>query len=50
LFEASLGKQSKEPYLKKNPSQKWAGGVTQGVSPQYCQKKKKKHTFPSFLQ
>jgi hypothetical protein len=33
------------PYLKKNPSQKRADGVTQGVDPefkpQYCKKKKK---------
>jgi hypothetical protein len=32
------------PYLKKNPSQKRAGGVAQGVGPefkpQYCKKKK----------
>jgi hypothetical protein len=34
------------PYLEKNPSQKKAGGVAQGVGlefkPQYCKKKKKK--------
>jgi hypothetical protein len=33
------------PYLEKNPSQKRAGGVAQGVGPefkpQYCKKKKK---------
>jgi hypothetical protein len=36
------------PYLKKNPSQKMAGGVAQGegpkFKPQYCTKKKKKKT------
>jgi hypothetical protein len=34
------------PYIEKNPSQKRAGGVAQGVGPefkpQYCKKKKKK--------
>jgi hypothetical protein len=34
-------------YLKKNPSQKRAGGVAQGIGPefkpQYCAKKKKKN-------
>jgi hypothetical protein len=33
------------PFLEKNPSQKRAGGVAQGVGPefkpQYCKKKKK---------
>jgi hypothetical protein len=37
---------SKRPYLEKKPSQKRAGGLAQGVGPefkpQYCQKKKKK--------
>jgi hypothetical protein len=37
------------PYLKKNPSEKRAGGVTQGVGPkfksQYCKKKK----YPEIL-
>jgi hypothetical protein len=36
------------PYLEKNPSQKRAGGVAQGVGPefkpQYCQEKQKKAT------
>jgi hypothetical protein len=35
---------SKRPYLEKKPSQKRAGGLAQGVGPefkpQYCQKKK----------
>jgi hypothetical protein len=34
------------PYLEKNPSQKRAGGVAQGVGPefksQYCKKRKNK--------
>jgi hypothetical protein len=38
------------PYLEKNPSQKRASGVAQGVDPefkpQYCQKKKKKSKRP----
>jgi hypothetical protein len=41
-FEASPGKQFLRPYLKKTPSQKKAGGVAQGVGPQfkpqYCKK------------
>jgi hypothetical protein len=45
-FKAILGKQFVRPYLEKNPSQKRAGGVAQGVGPefkpQYCKKKKKK--------
>jgi hypothetical protein len=38
------------PYLEKNPSQKRAGGVAQGVGPefksQYCKKKKKRQEDP----
>jgi hypothetical protein len=45
-FEASLGKQFARPYLEKNPHKNRAGGVAQGVGPEfkpeYCQKKKKK--------
>jgi hypothetical protein len=38
------GKSFERPYLKKNPSQKRAGGMAQGVGPEFkprCQKKKK---------
>jgi hypothetical protein len=44
-FEANLGKQLARFYLEKNPSQKRAGGVTQGAGSefklQYCKKKRK---------
>jgi hypothetical protein len=47
-FEASPSKYFMRPYLKKNPSQKRAGGVAQGegleFKPPYCQKKKKRGT------
>jgi hypothetical protein len=43
-FEASMDKYFMRPYLKKNPSQKRAGGVAQGkgleFKPQYCKKTK----------
>jgi hypothetical protein len=34
-FKASLGKQFQRSYLEKNPSQKRAGGVAQGVGPEF---------------
>jgi hypothetical protein len=34
-FEASLGKYLRRHYLEKNPSQKRAGGVAQGVGPEF---------------
>jgi hypothetical protein len=41
------------PYLKKIPSQKWAGGVAQGVDPefkpQYCKNKKEGDNVVSTL-
>jgi hypothetical protein len=41
-FKASPGKYFLQPYLEKNASQKRAGGVAQGVDPefkhQYCKK------------
>jgi hypothetical protein len=44
-FEASPGKQFKRLYIKKTPSHKRAGGVAQGVGPefkpQYHKNKKK---------
>jgi hypothetical protein len=45
-FEASLGKQFINPYLKKKtPSQKRSGGVAQGVDPEFkSQPPKKKKT------
>jgi hypothetical protein len=52
LFEASLGKQLMRPYLKKTPSQKKAGGVAQGVGPEYKpqhHEKKKKSLEPKPL-
>jgi hypothetical protein len=47
-FKANPIKLFVRHYLKKKPSQKWAGGVAQGkdpeFKPQYCNKKKKKAT------
>jgi hypothetical protein len=44
-FKASLGKEFMRHYVKKNPSQKRAGGVAQGIGfkfkPQYHKKEKK---------
>jgi hypothetical protein len=44
-FEASTGKQFARPYLRKAHYNKGAGGVAEGVGPefksQYCKKKKK---------
>jgi hypothetical protein len=34
-FKASSSKQFTRPYLKKNPSQKRASGVAQGVCPEF---------------
>jgi hypothetical protein len=34
-FKASLDKQFERHYLEKNPSQKRAGGVAQGVGPEF---------------
>jgi hypothetical protein len=38
---------------QENPSQKWAGGVAQGVNPefkpQYCKKKKKKASLSDLI-
>jgi hypothetical protein len=34
-FKASLGKQFVRPHLEKNPSQKRAGGVAQGIGPEF---------------
>jgi hypothetical protein len=46
MFEASLGKWFERLYLEKNPSQKRAAGVAQGVGPEFkshtAKKKKKK--------
>jgi hypothetical protein len=44
-LKPARAKSSVRPYLEKNPSQKWAGGVAQGVGPEfkrrYCKKKKR---------
>jgi hypothetical protein len=48
-FETSPGKEFARPSLGKNPSQKRAGGMAEGVGPefkpQHHQKKKKKLTW-----
>jgi hypothetical protein len=41
-FEASPGRQFTRPYLKKNPSQKRAGGMAQGVGPEFKSQYQKK--------
>jgi hypothetical protein len=38
-----------DPTSKKNPSQKWAGGVTRGVGPEFkpqCHKRERETSFP----
>jgi hypothetical protein len=50
-FKASLGNSSERPYLKKNPSQKRAGGVARSVGPEFkpSTTKKKKKNGDSYL-
>jgi hypothetical protein len=40
-LKPALANSSQDP-ISKNPSQKWAGGVAQGVGPKHHKKKKKK--------
>jgi hypothetical protein len=45
-FEASSGKQFAKPYLKKKPSQKIrAGGVAQGVVPEFKSQNRKNQIY-----
>jgi hypothetical protein len=43
----ALGKQFKRPYLEKNPSQKWADGLAQGVGPEFKPQYHKKRWISS---
>jgi hypothetical protein len=40
---------STRPYLEKNPSQKWAGGVAQGVGPEFKPQYLKKYIYISYI-
>jgi hypothetical protein len=48
-FKASLGKSFERPYLEKNPTQKRANGVVQGMGPKKKKSGKGKEYFSTFM-